>query len=33
MRRENSEDIRTVMEMNIEGRGRLKKKWVGCDWM
>jgi len=29
MRREKSEAIRTVMEMNIDGRrGRPKKKWV-----
>jgi len=34
MRRENSEAVRTVMEMNVEGRGRSKKKWldtIGCD--
>lgn len=37
MSREKSETVKTVMEMNIEGkrrRGRLKKKWldtIGCD--
>jgi len=37
MRKENSIVMRTVMEMNVEGRrvkGRTKKKWldaIGCD--
>jgi len=32
--RENSKAVRMVMEMNIEGKRRPKKKWldaIGCD--